>query len=500
MTTLAANNSVQHSTNRTNGNNRIAGKSDFSTFARNARTMAEMLLSAPTTGDSLADLPLVANTSSHDTGNSQGNGDQLNSALNSIKKNLDQKSGLFNGFFNDVTHSELRGISNTLTQLTPEQTNNVVASLSDQQLSTWTDEIDSDGKFGTGGLNQKEQMSLFDNLVSDLDSNQFARVRNSISDADTRDELTEAVSRTMSTEQVQTAISDHISSAPASAATTTLQKIDTDLDKYENAQTMALLASDVYEDFSAAAAPNALKPGIVRLDPDQLPPKLGISKDQLIDDDSGFYSAIYQQEGDGADASSSYTIAFRGTEDWTDWKTNIASTFGPTKQFELANELVEQLVEKVGADNVVVTGHSLGGGLANYAAMRNEVHSVGLNPKGTASWEAEKIGDVDTLAETYIQNYRVKGEILTSVQENRIPIIQSAAPGPSIDLPSINPDGTDSSLVNDIKDRISGSGGDQQFARSIRRHGSVNVIRGMGELIERTETKALNEILDSHSK
>jgi len=507
------------SSSRSNGSSGSTSSSSGSSSSSNStssesQTATESLQSEPTTGESLADSPTTADSLSRGTDDDKSgtekdntqktNDKQTEAAIDTITSNLDQS-----GLFNDVTHSELLNVNNTLAQLTPDQTNRAVTGLSDQQLSTWTDEIDSNGILGTGGLNDQEQTSLFDNLASDLNMNQLGRVSGAFQNTDTRQEFTEAISRNKSTDEVRTVIGDHLSALPANAANVNLQNLDTDLAQYQNAQTMAKYSKDSYNDFAAAAGPNALEPGTTRLNPDQLPQELNMVGEQLVDNKSGFHAAIYKQ-GQGADAS--YVVAFRGTENATDWKTNAASGAGfETKQFTMANDLVEHMVQQVGSENVVVTGHSLGGGLANYAAMKNEVHSTAFNSKGTTWKERMEIGNVEALGEKYIQNYQVKGEVLTGVQETAdaltitpgvgIQDLIMPAPGPATELPAIRPDGTEGNIwMETAKEgllRLSPfhDSDNHEINGPVDRHGMDFVLRGMDSLIDRTETKALNEVL-----
>jgi len=482
-----------------------SSSSSSSSSESSSQTKTESLQSSPTTAESLADSPTTEDSLSSDSdSNSQGGArtadeapaqsldKKSDAALDSISDNLDQS-----GFLNDVTHKELREINNTLTDLTPDQTNDVVANMSDKQLSTWAKEIDSNALFGAGGLDADEKTSLFNNLASDLNMNQLNRVSNAFNDADSREELSEAIGRTKTTDEVRTAISNGINSLPASADVSNLTNIDNQLEKLQNARTMANLSSDSYKDFADAAGPNTLAPGTTRLDPANMPAELDINKEQMMDEASGFHAAIYKQ-GEGADAK--YVVAFRGTEDGTDWKTNIASGVGiDTKQFNMANALVEQVINDVGRENVTVTGHSLGGGLANYTAMKNEVYSTAFNPKGTTIREKLEIKNENALADKYIQNYSVDGELLTGLQET-IPVLMMEAPGQSTEIPAIKPDGQEGNMwLEGAKELIMKlnpfqDSDDNNISGPVDRHGMDYVLRGMDASIDRLEGAALNEL------
>ena len=87
-------------------------------------------------------------------------------ALERIEKNLSQ------GLFTDVGKVELQEINRILNQLTPVETNNVIANLSDDQLQVWGSELDG----WRGGLSDAEQVELYNGLAPDLDPEQLSRV------------------------------------------------------------------------------------------------------------------------------------------------------------------------------------------------------------------------------------------------------------------------------------------------------------------------------------
>ena len=80
--------------------------------------------------------------------------------------------------------------------------------------------------------------------------------------------------------------------------------------------------------------------------------------------DSGFSATLYRK-------GSQYVLVFRGTEflNRVDWQSNFAQWRGRTKntQYEYAN-LISNIISGRSYSDIVYTGHSLGGGLAQYAA------------------------------------------------------------------------------------------------------------------------------------
>jgi RHS repeat-associated protein len=87
---------------------------------------------------------------------------------------------------------------------------------------------------------------------------------------------------------------------------------------------------------------------------------------------AGFQAALFR--GDNG----TFYLAFRGTEQWSDWGANLNQGRGiPTDQYrqaiELAKRVKREIVEKLGA-TLILTGHSLGGGLGAAAS-----HATGLD-------------------------------------------------------------------------------------------------------------------------
>jgi hypothetical protein len=431
---------------------------------------------------------------------------EVDAAVDLIHRNLDES-----GLFNDVTHAELREINETIEQLNPDQRNSVISRLSDQALGTWAEEINSNGILGTGGLSADERHGLFTDLAAGLDIQQMGRVYSAFGDSGSKAELAEATGAAMTTDEVQAAISDRAAAMPAGSSRTQLENYSTSLEQLQYADQMAAFATDSYQDFATAAPANTLQSGTRRLNPDQLPPELGITRDDLIDDASGYHAAVYQQ-GQGDEAT--YVVAFRGTEDGTDWMTNLGSGAGfKTTQFSRADGLVRKLVRNVGAENVAVTGHSLGGGLSNYAALKNEVQSTAFNPKGTTWSEQREIGNMDELAAQYVHNYQVVGEILTGAQETAdaltilpgkgVQDLLKEAPGPVTKLPAIRPDGSSGNMLLEAAQKglmfVSPfhDAGNHDISGPVDRHGMDYVNRGVEAQTESVEAAALSSLFAS---
>ena len=143
---------------------------------------------------------------------------------------------------------------------------------------------------------------------------------------------------------------------------------------------------------------------------------LGIDPDSLTGP-GGFQANIYR------DDEGRYVLAFAGTDpsSISDWGANAQQGVGALSSQHLqAIGLAQHLAGAVGSDNMVLTGHSLGGGLASTASVATDVPAVTFNAAGVhpnTVLAAATLGhESPTLDPGQVRNYHVRGEILTTLQ------------------------------------------------------------------------------------
>lgn len=182
-----------------------------------------------------------------------------------------------------------------------------------------------------------------------------------------------------------------------------------------------------------------LPAGWARMDDDALR-AAGIDPSLQHDAKSGFDASFYRND------QGSVALVYAGSDEGKDWKHNFGQGLGfKDAQYDQAIALAKEAKLAFG-DSLVLSGQSLGGGLAASAAMVNEVPAVTFNAAGVHDKTIERYGlDADVVKqqadEGLVRHYVVENEILTHLQEKSFPLhlAMPDAPGARINLPDPDP-------------------------------------------------------------
>lgn len=166
----------------------------------------------------------------------------------------------------------------------------------------------------------------------------------------------------------------------------------------------------------------------------------GVDKRILSDTRSGFAARLYtNHDGD-------VVLAFRGSNEGKDWFHNIAQGIGlDDAQYEAAEKAARKAYDALG-DKLVMTGHSLGGGLATLGSVVTGSPAVTFNSSGLSDQTIRRQGrDPDVVRqwaqEGPIRRYAIDHEILTTLQEDAL-LTHGLLPdaiGHKIELPDPHP-------------------------------------------------------------
>lgn len=137
---------------------------------------------------------------------------------------------------------------------------------------------------------------------------------------------------------------------------------------------------------------------------------------------SDFKSEVYKK------ADGSYVVAFKGTtfSSTEDWNNNIQQGMGnKSKYYTRAMRISAQIADSTDSANIEYVGHSLGGGLASAAAAVSGAPATTFNAAGLNDKTLAEVGFVSN--PDNINAYTVKGDILSSLQDNASVVASTAA-------------------------------------------------------------------------
>lgn len=147
---------------------------------------------------------------------------------------------------------------------------------------------------------------------------------------------------------------------------------------------------------------------------------LGLTPSMLSDGvaDPDFIARVYAPDEYVFGSDMNPTVVFRGTrpEKMADWGNNGAQGAGMSSSYYKNAVKIGKNIAQAGS-NVDIAGHSLGGGLASAAAMASGKSAWTFNAAGLNSGTVEKYGGQLIGDGSAISAYRVKGELLTKIQE-----------------------------------------------------------------------------------
>lgn len=179
-------------------------------------------------------------------------------------------------------------------------------------------------------------------------------------------------------------------------------------DEIAQARTHAALAADVYNDRpNPPAGWRTADAGDLRA--------LNLRPRDL---ESGAFRARVYVTGQGA--GERYVVAFRGTRSSEDWRANLRQGSGGEARHYQQALAIGEAVARTKAP-AMLTGHSLGGGLASAAAIvsgreADTFNAAGLHPNtiGRALQINRSLGGVGP---GRVDAYHVRGEVLSGVQD-----------------------------------------------------------------------------------
>lgn len=222
---------------------------------------------------------------------------------------------------------------------------------------------------------------------------------------------------------------------------------------------LALLAKDVYAPVTGSIA------GFTRLN-DAALLSAGIDPASLSDSASGFQAGIYSD-------NQQYVLSFAGTNDMRDWLSNIRQATGYEDMQYNQSVALAKTAKMAFGDAMVITGHSLGGGLATTAALASGTFAVTFNAAGVSDHTLNRLGldpaQARQSAESGgVRRYSEQYDLLTETQEST----------------SLIPDAIGHKITLANNDKLSGISDwlpHKHLERSLAAHGIDKVLSSMSE-------------------
>ncbi|MGJ0635803.1 phospholipase [Xenorhabdus bovienii] len=158
----------------------------------------------------------------------------------------------------------------------------------------------------------------------------------------------------------------------------------------------------------------------VRLTKDEIS-KAGIDPAILEDSSTGFQAGVYRNKG-------LYIVSFTGSNEIQDFMASIRQGLGfKEEQYGQAVKLAQAALKGFG-ENVIFTGHSMGGGLASVAALTTGKPAVIFNAAGVSDSTLKSMGlspkaSREVAENGLIRNYIVEHDWLDNLQKT-LPIPQ----------------------------------------------------------------------------
>ena len=178
----------------------------------------------------------------------------------------------------------------------------------------------------------------------------------------------------------------------------------------------ALISQHLYKNGGGIEKSQLDSLGITPVDNKDLPPNL---RRELNNGRSGFHAKVYKIKD--SDGTETYVLAFRGTEKLIDWGANVKQGMGFTsKQYKRTARIAQEFGDAFGDKNILITGHSKGGGQATLAGAILNVETYAYNPAGvhdnTFSKNDVTREDADAVTHSFHAQDR---DILNTIQDSK---------------------------------------------------------------------------------